>query len=591
MKKVTEKKVARKVAKFFANVSNDVSNGLIGIGNSTPSRFLCLINAGLLNGFTREEIFDIFIGFGEIENLIMIERKSYCILSFKNECAAAESYEKLNGSFCLKGDTQALYLSYLENFPTNLVGVQENPKVWPNGLKLKENFISEEEEEKLLGLTLSDPQTLQLKHRTVKHYGFEFKYGSNKVDRNPLPNGIPEEMEPIITKLVEFGMARPDQLTVNHYAPGQGIPLHTDTHSSFEDGIVSISLGSDIVMDFMSNDDGRRVSIVLPRRSCLIISQESRYSWSHGITPRKYDVTEAADHGLTVVRRENRTSLTFRKVRTSKCDCTFFRWCDSRLEDSVDLSGKTADNIERNHVFRVYDEIATHFSETRHSPWPNVKAFIESFPAGSLLLDIGCGNGKYLMCSQSLFSIGTDRSKQLLNVCRKRGYQVVNADCRASPFRDDVADAAICIAVIHHLATEDRRLQTLQDISRILRKGGRALVYVWAKEQEIGKRKSTYLLQKKSNASRAEVCPTPETYSEAVLPVHINRTDFKHADVLVPWSLNSKESTGTDTPTYLRFYHVFKEGELDSLCSKISNISICRSYYDQGNWCIEFEKK
>lgn len=174
-----------------------------------------------------------------------------------------------------------LFISYFFtlNFScisANMIDLKESPKVWPSGLKLKENFISEEEEEKLLDLTVSDPQTLQLKHRTVKHYGFEFKYGSNKVDRNPLPNAIPEEMEPIIKKFVELGITRPNQLTVNHYAPGQGIPLHTDTHSSFEDGIICISLCSDIVMDFMSNDDGRRVSIVLPRRSCLIISQESR---------------------------------------------------------------------------------------------------------------------------------------------------------------------------------------------------------------------------------------------------------------------------------------------------------------------------
>lgn len=124
----------------------------------------------------------------------------------------------------------------------------------------------------------------------------------------------------------------------------------------------------------------------------------------------------------------------------------------------------------------------------------------------------------------------------------------------------------------------------------MLRKGGRALVYVWAKEQEIGKRKSTYLLQKKSDTSGAEAS-VPEAYSKTVLPVHTNRTDFKHVDVLVPWSLNSKDSTGIDRPTYLRFYHVFTEGELDNLCSKISNITICRSYYDQGNWCIEFKKE
>lgn len=199
-------------------------------------------------------------------------------------------------------------------------------------------------------------------------------------------------------------------------------------------------------------------------------------------------------------------------------------------------------------------------------------------------------------------------------VCRSRGgHQVVNADCRVSPFRDGIADAVISIAVIHHLATAERRLLALQDISRkfakspglmpsivlyilfflgLLSKGGRALVYVWAKEQKIGTKKSTYLLQKKNEVSRTE-----EAYPSTILPVHENRTEFKHADVLVPWKLKSKTSgskeldPGINPSAFLRFYHVFKEGELDSLCSSIPNISICRSYYDEGNWCVEFKRE
>ena len=41
-------------------------------------------------------------------------------------------------------------------------------------------------------------------------------------------------------------MWKPDQMTVNEYKPGHGIPPHIDTHSAFEDGIVSVSLGSQV---------------------------------------------------------------------------------------------------------------------------------------------------------------------------------------------------------------------------------------------------------------------------------------------------------------------------------------------------------
>ena len=45
---------------------------------------------------------------------------------------------------------------------------------------------------------------------------------------------------------------------------------------------------------------------------------------------------------------------------------------------------------------QVYEEIAGHFSDTRHSPWPKVLDFVDAIPRGGLLIDVGCGNGKYM---------------------------------------------------------------------------------------------------------------------------------------------------------------------------------------------------
>jgi alkylated DNA repair protein alkB family protein 8 len=88
--------------------------------------------------------------------------------------------------------------------------------------------------------------------------------------------------------------------------------------------------------------------------------------WSHGITPRKYDVIDAPPGGLTTLRREKRTSLTFRKIRTSECDCPYTTWCDSQSVKIETFSEEAANQMEKNHVFNVYDEIAFHFSETRY---------------------------------------------------------------------------------------------------------------------------------------------------------------------------------------------------------------------------------
>ena len=54
---------------------------------------------------------------------------------------------------------------------------------------------------------------------------------------------------------------------------------------------------------------------------------------------------------------------------------------------------------------QVYEKIANHFSGTRHSPWPRVDEFLRRQPPGSLVLDVGCGNGKYLASNTQCFAV------------------------------------------------------------------------------------------------------------------------------------------------------------------------------------------
>jgi alkylated DNA repair protein alkB family protein 8 len=60
---------------------------------------------------------------------------------------------------------------------------------------------------------------------------------------------------------------------------------------------------------------------------------------------------------------------------------------------------------------------------------------------------------------------------------------VAVADGLALPYRPSSCDAALCIAVLHHLASPARRLALLAQLLRILQPGGRALVTVWATRQ------------------------------------------------------------------------------------------------------------
>ncbi|KAJ1921911.1 tRNA methyltransferase, has a role in tRNA modification [Mycoemilia scoparia] len=189
------------------------------------------------------------------------------------------------------------------------------------------------------------------------------------------------------------------------------------------------------------------------------------------------------------------------------------------IPDKVELSSEEKESI---YVHKVYDQIAKHFSNTRYNPWPVIKKYLEDQEPGCIGADIGCGNGKYLgVRSGDMFVIGSDRSPALVEICNERGFESMTADNLNLPYRDNVFDFAISIAVIHHFSTESRRVAAIKEILRTLRKGGTALIYVWALEQD-GKRKF----------------------------------EADHQDYLVPWvTKSSKKDSPNDEPnqkTYQR---------------------------------------
>lgn len=161
---------------------------------------------------------------------------------------------------------------------------------------------------------------------------------------------------------------------------------------------------------------------------------------------------------------------------------------------------EVAEKKEKEYVHVVYSKIAAHFSDTRYNPWPKVADFISKLPAGSLVADVGtyniqwclnvfyplttgCGNGKYLGVNSDLYMMGSDICPELVTIAKGHGHNVIVGDCLNLPYRNGVFDAVICIAVIHHLSTEERRVQAIEEMARILRPGGLMLIYVWAMEQ------------------------------------------------------------------------------------------------------------
>lgn len=121
-----------------------------------------------------------------------------------------------------------------------------------------------------------------MKNRRVFHYGYEFDYSINNAIRNT--QSIPAILMDLIKKFEQLDSKfQPDQITVNIYEPGQGIPPHVDTHSAFEESIISLSLLSDVVMEFRDCANLRDSNdVLLSKRSLLWMKGCARYRFKHG---------------------------------------------------------------------------------------------------------------------------------------------------------------------------------------------------------------------------------------------------------------------------------------------------------------------
>ena len=183
------------------------------------------------------------------------------------------------------------------------------------GFEYLEDYIDESHHDRLLK-QIGENSWLEDLKRRVQHYGFKYDYKARKVNYDMRIGHLPEWLKILGQRLHEDGHmpAKPDQVIVNEYEPGQGISSHIDCEPCFENMIVSLSLGSSCVMDFTHKlDKTKKIPVWLAPRSIIVLKDESRLDWLHGIAPRKSDQWAGQAY-----ERKRRVSLTFRKVIIEK---------------------------------------------------------------------------------------------------------------------------------------------------------------------------------------------------------------------------------------------------------------------------------
>jgi SAM-dependent methyltransferase len=220
----------------------------------------------------------------------------------------------------------------------------------------------------------------------------------------------------------------------------------------------------------------------------------------------------------------------------------------------------TITHLEKIYVSDTYETISSHFSSTRHSHWNGVKTYIDEIKKLYNLtqinfLDYGCGNGKYLsLCEEFNKCVGFDNCSGLLKIVKERfqsvpSIQTIQGDvCVYNQELSNQFDSIICIAVIHHLSNESRRIDAVKNIIQYLKQDGTALISVWATTLDTSK------------------------YTKLDTP----------NDWLVGWN---KE--------YNRYYHLFEKEELENIikqADKYNQIVIIDVFFELSNWFIKIKK-
>jgi SAM-dependent methyltransferase len=144
-----------------------------------------------------------------------------------------------------------------------------------------------------------------------------------------------------------------------------------------------------------------------------------------------------------------------------------------------------------------YDRFGKSFSLTRHRLQPGVKKIMKALRGDESVLDLGCGNGQFLLELSERGHrgplLGVDFSLPLLGEAQGRSHKasmefremdVTRLSDHLEIFIDPVAPAGgweviTLFAVLHHIPSSGLRTALLQVVRRLIKDNGRVILSNW----------------------------------------------------------------------------------------------------------------
>jgi len=132
---------------------------------------------------------------------------------------------------------------------------------------------------------------------------------------------------------------------------------------------------------------------------------------------------------------------------------------------------------------KIWDAIAPKWAEFKTGLFPDVKEFLE-YKKGKIL-DLGCGSGRNFPAIKGEI-YGVDFSQEMLSIAKRKFPNAVLKKSLASkvPFQDNFFDAAIYIATLHCIESEEDRADSLKELHRVLKPKAQAFITVWSANHE-----------------------------------------------------------------------------------------------------------